>query len=178
MADNLFKYCPQCRTPLESTERGGRLRLACPASECTYVHWNNPTPVVAAIVQIGDDVVLVRSHGTPESWYGLVAGFVESGESTEQAVLREIDEEIGVSVKTPTFLGNYPFEIRNQILFVFHAHATSSEIRLDTAELADYKRVPIDELVPWSRGTGLAVREWLASLGHVREPVEFGKHID
>lgn len=172
-----FRYCPRCRTELEAAWRGGKERLSCPSSDCSFVHWDNPVPVVAAIVQHREHVILVRSKGNPESWFGLVAGFVESGESIEEAVLREVAEEIGIEAGEPGFIGSYPFELRNQILFVYHIETDVEEIRLDTEELADYKRVPIDRLVPWSRGTGHAVREWLASLGYQRKPVDFGEHM-
>jgi NAD+ diphosphatase len=172
-----FKYCPYCRSGLEPDERGGKIRLCCPQSRCGYVHWDNPVPVVAAIVQVANDVILVRSHGWPDTWFGLVAGFVESEESTDQAVLREVAEETGIVTDTATFLGSYPFTLRNQILFVYHIECEAAEIVLDKEELAAFKRVPIEDLVPWTRGTGIAVRDWLASLGYTREAVEFGHHI-
>lgn len=176
MREEPYRYCPQCGTILELRERGGNKRPSCPDADCGFVQWNNPIPVVAAIVQSNDEVILVRSHGWPEHWYGLVAGFVEPNETIEQAVTREVVEEIGLTPESSQFLGSYSFDLRNQILFVFHMHA-EGEIELCAEELADFKRVPIDELIPWSRGTGLAVRDWLASLGYDRKPVEFGQHM-
>jgi NAD+ diphosphatase len=177
MAKTAYKYCPLCGETLHVRQRGRRARPSCPDDACGFVHWDNPIPVVAAIVQYDDDVILVRSHGWPEHWYGLVAGFVEPNESIEGAIHREVIEEIGLEPASSRFLGSYPFDRMNQILFVFHMRAVAGSVKLCTTELADFKRVPIDELIPWSRGTGLAVRDWLASLGHVREPVEFGQHL-
>jgi len=173
-----FKFCPQCRTKLVDSERGGRTRQACPALDCGFVAWNNPTPVVAAIVEHADRVVLVRSIGRPPTWYGLVAGFLEQGEHPQAAVAREIEEEIGISISTPTYLGAYAFEEQNQIIFVYHAAAPHLDIRLCTKELADYRIVDVAALKPWSKGTGPALREWLVTRGFDRVPVDFGRHID
>ena len=57
MSDADYRYCPHCRTELAAVERGGQTRLACP--QCRFVHWRNPVPVVAAVVERADRVVLV-----------------------------------------------------------------------------------------------------------------------
>ena len=79
---------------LAPVERGGQTRLAC--TQCDFVHWRNPVPVVAAVVERAGRVVLVHSIGRPPTWYGLVAGFLERGEHPEAAVLREVAEELGL----------------------------------------------------------------------------------
>lgn len=83
-----YRYCPCCATALTPATRGDRERLTCPA--CDWVHWDNPTPVVAAVVERNDHVVLVQSIGWPAHFYGLVTGFLEKAESPEEAVLREV----------------------------------------------------------------------------------------
>src|SRR5687768_7570639 len=76
-------FCPQCAKPLGDRPDGGRPRRACPDEACGYVHYENPTPVVAAIVELEGRVILVRNKGWPESWFGLVTGFLELGETPE-----------------------------------------------------------------------------------------------
>ena len=93
MSDSDYRYCPHCRAELAPAERGGQTRLVCP--QCSFVHWRNPVPVVAAVVERAGRVVLVHSIGRPAHWYGLVAGFLERGEHPEAAVLREVAEELG-----------------------------------------------------------------------------------
>ncbi|RMG56010.1 MAG: NUDIX hydrolase, partial [Bacteroidetes bacterium] len=118
--------------------------MGCP--QCGWVHWNNPTPVVAAIVQRGEAVVLVRSHGWPETWYGLVTGFLEAGEEVEAAVLREVKEETGLDGQLGEFIGAYSFFRRNQIILAWHVIVPAEGvIVLDTNELAGYRCVPITE---------------------------------
>jgi NADH pyrophosphatase NudC (nudix superfamily) len=178
MAETAYQYCPMCRSPLVARELGGRERQACPRDDCGFVAWDNPVPVVAAIVERAGEVILVRSRGHPDTWYGLVAGFLEKGEHPDTAVLREIEEEIGLTVQRPQFLGIYSFERRNQIIFVYHVLAEAGEVRLCERELADYKWVPIERLRPWSQGTGPALRDWLAERGYHPPVVEFGTHVE
>lgn len=170
-----YKFCPHCRTPLVERERGGSVRAVCPAAECGFTHWNNPVPVVAAIVERDGHVILVQSRGWPEHFYALVAGFLERGESPEHGILREIREELGVEARIQAFVGAYPFELMNQILLVYHVHALEDDIVLCSEELAAFKRVPIIELKPWPLGTGPALRDWLAARGHHPPVVELGE---
>jgi len=174
MSQRAYRYCPLCRARLEEGERGGAARAVCAAPDCGFVHWDNPVPVVAAIVEHAGDVILVRTHGAPEHWFALVAGFVERGESAEQAVLREVREEIGIEARIREFVGAYPFELRIQLLLVYHVHALESEIALGADEIAAYKRVPISEVKPWPLGTGPALRDWLAARGHHPPVVPLG----
>jgi len=159
-----FVYCPMCSSELtEREDHEGRIRRACPNPECGWVHYDNPTPVVGAIVQRGDDVVLVRNVGWPEDWFGLVTGFLEKKEHPEAGILREIEEELGVTGEVVSFVGLHTFSMMNQIIMTYHVEvAPDAEITLNE-ELADMKLVPIDKLKPWPMGTGKAVKDWLAS---------------
>jgi NADH pyrophosphatase NudC (nudix superfamily) len=97
-----FRYCPRCRNELTTRTRGDRPRRVCPDAECGFVHWDNPVPVAAAIVERDDGVVLVRSRGAPPTWFGLVAGYIEPGERPIEAAIREVREEIGLQVQDPS----------------------------------------------------------------------------
>jgi len=171
-----YQYCPLCRAELAPRERGGKPRLACP--ECGFVHWRNPVPVVAAIVERNNRVVLVRSHGWPQTWYGLVTGFLESREKPEDAVLREVAEELGIEARLSSFIGAYPFAPLNQIIFAYHVYGADGAIRLAADELADHKEVPIEKLRPWPQGTGPALRDWLVSRGYQPQVADFGTSTD
>lgn len=172
-----FRYCPHCRSELATEIRGGRPRPVCEAEGCGFVAWNNPVPVVATIVERDDGIVLVRSRGAPPTWFGLVAGFLEPGERPEDGAAREVEEETGLSGSAPELIGIDPFEVRNQILFTYHLRAPTDPIRLCTTELDAFRIVPIEQLVPWNRGTGIALSRWLASRGLFPEAVDFGRHI-
>ncbi len=155
-----WNYCPKCGSELHDvTDAEGVERKSCPERDCGFVHYDNPTPVVAAIVQRGDDVILARNRGWPESWYGLVSGFLERGETVEEGLLREIQEELNVAAEIVDFVGLYTFEQMNQLIVAYH-------VRIDDEpapgpELAGIKSVPIAKLQPWPMGTGHAVADWL-----------------
>jgi ADP-ribose pyrophosphatase YjhB (NUDIX family) len=125
------------------------------------VYYGNPTPVVAAIVQQGDDVILARNRGWPDGCFGLVTGFLEAGETPEAGVLRELHEELGLAGTIRELVGVYAFAQRNEIIIAYHVEA-EGEIVLGP-ELEVSKRVPIAKLRPWPFGTGEAVRDWLSS---------------
>ena len=167
MSKARFQFCPVCASPLSLRRVGADAmeRLAC--AQCDFVRYENPTPVVAAIVQRGEDVVLVRSIGWPEEWFGLVTGFLERGEHPERAIVREVVEELGVPVEEVTrgeFIGMFTFDRMNQLIIAYHITVPPTcEIVLDTGELAAFKLVPISKLRPWPLGTGEAVKAWLAS---------------
>jgi NADH pyrophosphatase NudC (nudix superfamily) len=166
-------YCQQCGSSLTEAEHGGRMRMVCTNDACKFIYWDNPTPIVAAVVEYGNDVVLVRSIGWPEGWFGLVTGFLESGEMPDEAVQREVKEETGLNILEYNYIGMYPFYRMNQLIIAYHVKA-EGEIKLDTTELEDYKQVPIDKVRPWGSGTGYALQDWLRSRGIEKEVIKFG----
>jgi NADH pyrophosphatase NudC (nudix superfamily) len=116
---------------------------------------------VAAIVEHEGKVILTRSKGWPENWLGIVAGFLEKGETPEAGVLREVKEELGLDGVIVGFIGHYPFKLRNQIIFAYHVSA-EGEIQLGE-ELESVRALPPEEVRPWEVGTGPALKDWLAS---------------
>jgi NAD+ diphosphatase len=169
-----YRFCPLCRNELVPRPRGGRTRNTCPDETCGFVHWDNPVPVVAAIVERAGRVVLVRSHGFPANWFALVTGFLEPDEAPAEAVLREVEEELGIEGRLGEFIGVYPFARLNQIIFAYHVHGGDGPIRLCEEELAEHREVPLEKLRPWPQGTGPAVRDWLAQRGYHPPTVELG----
>jgi len=153
-----MRFCPKCASPLVVSQIDGKERLVCSAT-CGYVFWENPVPVVAAIIELGDSVILVRNKEWPEKFLGLVTGFLEKGETPEEAILREVKEELGLTGTIAGFVGYYSFFPMNQIILAFHVKATGA-VTLGN-ELAEFKSLSPDKVRPWSFGTGLAVKDWL-----------------
>jgi len=144
---------------LTSTEIGGQPRLACPSPSCGFVLWDNPVPVVAGIVEIDGKVALTRAKGWPEKWRGLVAGFLEKGETPEAGILREVREELGLEGRIESFVGVYSFFEMNQLILAFHVRAEGTVTPGE--ELESVTLVPPEEIRPWSLGTGPALKDWL-----------------
>lgn len=164
MPDENRRYCPCCRRELVSRSLGGRDRLACPHAGCGFVFWDNPVPVVAAIVEVGGRVVLARNAQWPEGKFGLITGFLEANETPEEGVLREVAEELNVSATIREFLGPYPFYRNNQLLLAYHVEAFGEPVPGE--ELAEIRQVPPELLKAWPFGTGPALRDWLLARGY------------
>jgi len=139
----------------------GLARRACPA--CDYVHWDNPLPVVAALVERDGLVVLARGQGWSAKMFGLITGFLERDETPEAAVAREVKEELDLDAQRVELIGIYPFQRKNELILAYHV-AASGEIRLNE-ELAEVRLLPPERLRPWDFGTGLAIRDWLHARG-------------
>jgi len=161
-----MKYCPQCGRDLKSAEIEGRQRQCCSSQTCDYVFWDNPTPVVAALVEREGIVVLVRNKEWSQKIYGLVTGFLEKNETPEAGVLREVKEELGLDGRIDDFIGYYSFFEMNQLILAYHVQV-QGEIVLGE-ELAEFKMVPPEKLRPWEFGTGYAVKDWLEKRKHTK----------
>ncbi|CAB1370076.1 NUDIX hydrolase [Denitratisoma oestradiolicum] len=161
-----MRFCPQCAAPLADQFHAGRNRAVCPAPDCGFVHWDNPLPVVAAIIEYLDGdgrVLLARNAAWPVEFYALITGFLERDESPEEAVAREVKEETNLDAESVALIGLYPFHRKNELILAYHVQARG-EIVLNE-ELAAYKLVPPAELVPWEGGTGWALRDWMRDRG-------------
>ena len=139
-----MKYCPKCKEELERRLVDGVERLACPSSPCGFVHWENPTPVVAGLIQYGDKYVLARNAQWPPGMFSLITGFLEKGESPEEAVLREVKEELGVIGNQVIFLGHYLLPEFNQLIMAFSVQACG-DINLGE-EIAEVKLLSRSEI--------------------------------
>jgi len=171
---NVYKFCPNCSKPLVAKIVKELERQVCTDTEnCGFVHWDNPIPVVAAVVECETDIILVQSIGWPKHFYGLVTGFLEKDEEVEKAACREVEEELGLEVLESNFIGIYPPFRNNQIIIAYHVKVKDGTIQLDTSELAAYKRVPLAKIRPWKYSTGLALNDWLKSKGIERAFMEF-----
>jgi len=142
-------------------EAGGLPRPTCPDEACGFVLWDNPVPVVAALVEYEGRVVLARNVAWPENAFGLVTGFLERDEAPEHAVAREVTEELGLVVTAVRLVGLYPFSRMNQLLIAYHVVAQGRIVLNE--ELAEVRLIEPGRLRPWDFGTGLAVADWLKS---------------
>jgi NAD+ diphosphatase len=161
-----FQFCPRCAAAMLPSVAEPKTRPTCSA-RCGFVQYDNPTPVVAAVIEHEGRVLLARNRAWPETWYALVAGFLERDESPEQAILREVKEEVGLDATAAELIGLYPFSRFNQIIIAYHV-ATSGPISLNH-ELVDYRLIEPAQCGAWRAGTGLALQAWLRRRGF--EPV-------
>lgn len=174
------KYCCNCGQPLDWRLIDGRQRLVCVARDCDFVVWDNPVPVVAAIILIENHVLLARNAQWPPGYHSLITGYLESGEAPEQAVLREVKEETALDATAADFLGLYLCKENNQILMVYQVEA-SGEVGLNH-ELLEYRLIPPSQLSPASfgfaghswqsmgMGVGPAMQDFLEKYTSLQQP--------
>lgn len=155
MGNNGYRFCPYCATTLVQRMS----HVACPDDACGFVHYDNPIPVVAAIVELPEGVVLAHARDWPPYMFSVPTGFVEAREDPAHAVRREVGEELGLMAKSVCLVGVFPFVEQNQVLLAYHIVAHGPVVLGE--ELDDYRIVPIDRLRSWNFGTGLAVQAWL-----------------
>ncbi len=169
-----FQFCPQCATPLAWVcveEDGGPTdRLRCPA--CGFTHWNNPTPVLAAVIEYGDQILLARNAAWPGRMFALITGFMEAGESPQEGIRREILEETALQTERLQLVGVYEFKRMNQVIIAYSA-VCSGTVCL-SPELAEYKLFDPADVRCWPAGTGMALADHLRARGFepnfTREP--------
>jgi len=171
-----YRYCPCCATalqPLAAIEDGGeKTRLRCPS--CDWTHWNNPTPVLAAVIECADrggQVLLARNAAWSGRMFALITGFMEAGESPEDGIRREVNEETALQVDALALIGVYEFQRMNQVIIAYHA-IVHGEVSL-SPELAEYKLFAPADLVCWPAGTGYALADWLRERGYEPRFMEF-----
>jgi NADH pyrophosphatase NudC (nudix superfamily) len=161
-----YRFCPSCAAPLALTVRqedgGARERLRCTA--CDFTHWNNPTPVLAAVIEYRGQILLARNAAWSGKMYALITGFMEAGETPEEGIAREIREETSLEPQELDLIGVYDFQRMNQVIIAFHARC-EGEVRL-SPELVDYRLFSPATVKCWPAGTGYALADWLRARGH------------
>lgn len=133
------RFCGVCGSPTRSEEAGYMRRCADPA--CNAMHFPRTDPAVIMLVSHGDSALFGRSRHFPPGMYSTLAGFVEPGESLEDAVAREVREETGIEVGAVDYHSSQPWPFPANIMLGFHAQALTTAITVDPGELEDARWV-------------------------------------
>ena len=128
-------YCGLCGSPNRAQDGG--FVMTCTNPDCDGRSFPRVDPAVIMLVIYGDRALLGRQARWPEKRFSTIAGFVEPGESMEDAVRREVAEETGVLVGDVHYLGSQPWPFPSAMMIGFHATATSTDITLHDKELAE-----------------------------------------
>lgn len=140
--DRTHQFCGRCGVPTEyaSGERAKR----CPV--CGLLSFPRLSPAIIVLVERGDEVLLARGRNFAEGVYSTLAGFVEPGESLEEAVHREIYEESGIEVTNVRYFGSQPWPFPHSLMIGFTAQYAGGEIQIDPKEIADARWFTYDTL--------------------------------
>ncbi len=127
------EFCGVCGAPTEPEEAGHVRR--CSNEKCATAHFPRTDPAVIMLVHDGDRCLLGRQKIWPKGMHSTLAGFVEPGESLEDAVAREVLEEAGIHITDVTYHSSQPWPFPASLMLGFHARAVSTDIKIDPDEI-------------------------------------------
>ena len=148
-------YCGRCGAEMED-HRSDRAKQ-CPS--CGLVNYPRLSPSIIVLIRKDQEALLARNSQWAHGMYSTLAGFVEPGESIEQTVHREVQEEVGLSIKNLRYMGSQPWPFPNSLMLGFHADYDSGEIVCKDAEIAEARWFRYDDLP--NRPGGTAISGWL-----------------
>jgi len=131
--DRTHQFCGRCGVPLRT--RISERAKECP--QCGLLHFPRLAPAIIVLVEKGNELLLARSRHFMPGMYSVLAGFVEPGESLEEAVVREVKEEVGMEIKDIKYFGSQPWPFPHSLMIGFTATYASGEISLDDREIED-----------------------------------------
>lgn len=136
------QFCSRCghAAELQPTENC----LRCP--QCRYSQYPRINPCVIVAITRGSQILLARSAQRHTSMFGLIAGFVEVGETLEQAVARETQEEVGIALKNIQYVASQPWPFPSNLMLAFTAEYAGGELLLQDEEIAEAAFFEFDQL--------------------------------
>lgn len=147
------RFCGACATP--TVHVAGERCMRCPA--CGHVAYPRISPAMMVLIKRGDAVLLARHTSSPTRFFTALAGFLEAGESIEDAVHREVFEEVGLKVGNVTYFGSQPWPFPHSLMIAFTAEYVSGTIVVDEAEIAEAHWFGPDDPFPNVPPLGLSI---------------------
>lgn len=159
--DRHHRFCPGCGAPvaLKATERAKR------CDPCKRDFYPPVVPAIIVRVTRGDSLLMTRQARFPKGMYGLVAGFMEPGETLEACVEREVHEETGLRVSDVRYFGSQPWPFPHQVMIAFTAEYASGDLVVDTTELEEarfFDRAAMPMLPPPISIARKLIDDWLS----------------
>lgn len=131
--DRLYQFCGRCgeKTVYKEGVRAKECR------RCGLISFPRLSPAVIVAVERGRKLLLARASRFPTQFYSVLAGFVEPGETLEEAVAREVKEEVGIEVTNIKYFGSQPWPFPDSLMIGFTAQYAGGEISIDGAEIVE-----------------------------------------
>lgn len=140
--DRTHQYCGVCATPAERAphERSRK----CPA--CGHTAYPRISPAMMCLVTRGDKILLARNVNFPAGRYSALAGFLEAGERIEEAIIREVREEVGIDVANPKYFASQSWPFPHSLMIAFTAEYSGGELTPNGHEIAEAAWFTADDL--------------------------------
>lgn len=129
--DTQTQFCGRCGAPMQL-----HTAISKRCTHCNNEVWPQLSTAIIVLIHRGEEVLLVHARSFQSDFYGLVAGFVETGETLEQAVHREVMEETGLTIRNLTYFGSQPWPYPCGLMVGFMAEYAGGELRLQESELS------------------------------------------
>lgn len=149
------QFCGQCGAPTTASE-SDRSRV-CKA--CSQTYYPRLSPSIIALITKGEELLLAKNARARGNFYSTLAGFIEPGESIEEAVHREVYEEVGIRIKNLQYYGSQSWPFPNSLMLGFHGEYDSGEFVLQKDEIVDAQWFPYQNLP--NRPAMFSISGWL-----------------
>jgi NAD+ diphosphatase len=156
--DRTHQFCGACAAATRSHAK--RRARVCSNEQCKLEFFPRIAPAMIVAVERGPEILLARSPHFPPNIYSVLAGFVDPGESAEEAVHREVFEEVGVRVTNVRYFGSQPWPFPNSLMLGFQADYLGGELALEADEIEDAAFFHVDALPPTFPGR-VSISQWL-----------------
>ncbi len=156
--NRIHRYCGKCGHLLED-KKDERAKKCQP---CNLITYPRLSPAIIVAVTKNNQLLLARSGRFPIAFYSVLAGFVESGETLEMCVAREVYEEVGITVKNIRYFDSQPWPFPDSLMIGFTAEFADGEIRIDQSEIIDAGWYSADNLpmIPPSVSIARQLIDW------------------
>lgn len=140
--DKNHQFCGRCGS--ETTHKSGTFERACPV--CDIIFYPRISPSIIVCITNHDKILMARSYHFPSGVYGLIAGFVEPGESVEDAVHREVMEEVGITITDLAYFGSQAWPFPDSLMLGFTARYAGGDLDINNNEIEAAGWYRYDEL--------------------------------
>ncbi len=147
------RFCGACGAPTQLI--AGERCMRCIA--CQHMAYPRISPAMMVLIQRGDAILLARHLNSPSGYFTALAGFLEAGESIEDAIHREVQEEVGLRVRDLTYFGSQPWPFPHSLMIAFTAQYVSGDIVVDGSEIAEARWFGPQDPLPPTPPLGLSI---------------------
>jgi NAD+ diphosphatase len=156
------QFCGRCATPMAAMTE--EVAQKCPS--CGHIAFPKISPAIIVAITKEDKILLARSNRFPPGRYSVIAGFVEAGETLEECVKREIQEEVGVKAKNIRYFGSQPWPYPDSLMIGFTAEWAGGDIKIDNKEIVQADWFSADNFpdIPGQESLGRKLIEWFLKM--------------